>query len=76
MIEAATITFANGALWATTDDLRLLQIDPRTNSILDATSIAPAARPGGGGPYFAHGAGAFWLTDTSGNRVLGLERKP
>jgi YVTN family beta-propeller protein len=64
------IGFANKSVWATTDDLRLLRIDPTTNSIVDAIDVAPATRPDEQGPWFAAGEGSMWLADYGGNRVL------
>ena len=66
------LAFAGGSLWTTTDDLRLLRIDPATDTIIDTLDVAPATRPDEQGPWFAAGAGALWLADNAGNRVIRL----
>jgi DNA-binding SARP family transcriptional activator/glutamine cyclotransferase len=63
------VAFARGSVWATTNDLRLIRIDPASNSIVDSFDITPAARPTGG-PWFTVAAGSFWLSDSNRNRVL------
>jgi DNA-binding SARP family transcriptional activator/DNA-binding beta-propeller fold protein YncE len=64
------IVFAKGSLWATTDDLRLLRIEPASDAIVDSIDISPAARTTGGGPWFAFGDGAFWFSDFTDARML------
>ena len=59
-----------GSVWTTTDDLRLLQVDPSSNSIVSTTDVKPADRPEGGGPMFAFGSGSVWISDYDGRRVL------
>ena len=65
-----SIVFAKRSLWATTDDLRLLRIEPASDAIVDSIDISPADRTTGGGPWFAFGAGAFWFTDFANARLL------
>jgi YVTN family beta-propeller protein len=63
------LAFANGTVWATTNDLRLIRVDPSSNSIVGSFDIAPAARPTGG-PWFTIAAGSIWLSDSDQDRVL------
>jgi YVTN family beta-propeller protein len=65
------LAFANGSVWATTNDLRLIRIDPSSNSIVWSFDIAPAARPTGG-PWFTIAAGSIWFSDSDRDRVIRL----
>jgi DNA-binding SARP family transcriptional activator/streptogramin lyase len=65
------LVFAHGSVWATTNDLRLIRIDPSSNSIVDSFDIDPAARPTGG-PWFTVAAGSVWLSDSNSDHVLRL----
>lgn len=62
--------YFDGSVWTTTDDRRLLRIDPSSNTVISATDVAPADRPMGAGPFVAFGARSLWLSDYDGGRIL------
>jgi DNA-binding SARP family transcriptional activator/streptogramin lyase len=64
------LDYHDGSVWTVTDDLRLLRIDPSSNSVLSTTNLAPADRPGAAGPFIAFGSGSLWISDFDGGRVL------
>jgi hypothetical protein len=51
--------------------LRLIRLDPSSNSIVDSSDIGPVARPTGG-PWFTVAAGSIWLSDSNSDCVLRL----
>jgi YVTN family beta-propeller protein len=63
------LAFVNGSVWATTNDLRLIRVDPSSSSIVGSFDITPVARPTGG-PWFTIAAGSIWLSDSVRDRVL------
>ncbi len=66
------VQWHDGAIWVTTDDFHLLRIDPSSNSVVSTSSVAPADRPEGGGPFFAFGDGRLWISDFAGARIVEL----
>jgi DNA-binding SARP family transcriptional activator/streptogramin lyase len=64
------VDYHNGFVWTVTDDLRLLRIDPSSNSVVSTTDLAPADRPADAGPFVAFGGGWLWISDFDGGRVL------